>query len=165
MRTKMRTHTCLVLAVLTVSGGLGLAGCDTIDWFADTMQGLVDTKKKLPGERKAVFPEGVPGVTPGVPQEYTKRPSGEGASEGAAKEGQASAEPKTANPPERKERPARRPPPQESAEAPKKPAAATPVPAQPAQPIQSQDATSSSPQTSPPQAPWPAAPPPGTFSR
>ena len=68
-----------------------------------------------------MFPEGVPGVTQGVPQEYTKRPSGEGANEGAAKEGEPSAEPKTANPPERKERPARKPPPTQSAEAPKKP--------------------------------------------
>ena len=53
----MRTRTRLVLAMLAMSAGLGLAGCDTIDWFADTMQGLVDTKKKLPGERRPCFPK------------------------------------------------------------------------------------------------------------
>jgi len=33
---------------------------------------LFDTKTKLPGERKEVFPGGVPGVTPGVPPELVK---------------------------------------------------------------------------------------------
>ena len=33
---------------------------------------LFDTKQKLPGDRKDVFPGGVPGVTPGVPAELMK---------------------------------------------------------------------------------------------
>src|SRR5919109_143130 len=33
---------------------------------------FLNPKKKLPGERKAVFPGGVPGITQGVPQELMK---------------------------------------------------------------------------------------------
>src|SRR5262245_14974055 len=43
---------------------LALAGCGSFDptsWF--------DNKKPIPGERRAVFPEGVPGVPQGVPPE------------------------------------------------------------------------------------------------
>jgi len=48
-----------------------LAGCenfdmDQLDFFH------LNEKKKLPGERKEVFPEGVPGVTQGIPPEYLK---------------------------------------------------------------------------------------------
>ncbi len=48
-----------------------LAGCenfdmDQLDFFH------LNEKKKLPGERKEVFPDGVPGVTQGIPPEYLK---------------------------------------------------------------------------------------------
>jgi hypothetical protein len=48
-----------------------LAGCadfdmDSLDVFH------LNEKKKLPGERKEVFPGGVPGVTQGIPPEYLK---------------------------------------------------------------------------------------------
>src|SRR5947199_596013 len=60
----------IALAVLVALSG-ALAGCggggmssfdpsDMLDWL--------DTKKKLPGERKPVFPEGVPGLEQGVPK-------------------------------------------------------------------------------------------------
>ncbi len=42
-------------------------GFDPTDMFD-----FLDTKKKLPGERKPVFPEGVPGVEQGVPQEMVR---------------------------------------------------------------------------------------------
>ena len=55
---------------------LPLGGCasvgdaiDPTDWFSGE---LFNTKKKLPGDRKAVFPEGVPGVTQGIPSELVK---------------------------------------------------------------------------------------------
>src|SRR5438128_7786507 len=62
------------LAVLVALSG-ALAGCngggianfdpsDMLDWM--------DTKKKLPGERKPVFPEGVPGLEQGVPKDLYK---------------------------------------------------------------------------------------------
>ena len=77
--------------------GLSLAACDSIDRLTDTMHGMFDTKKRLPGDRRPVFPEGVPGVTQGVPSEYlpaSKQP-GEEASEPAAQQGESSAESKS----------------------------------------------------------------------
>ena len=47
--------------------GLTLGGCESLDpteWF--------NTKKPLPGDRKAVFPEGVPGVPQGVPADLVQ---------------------------------------------------------------------------------------------
>ena len=73
----MRTGGIVAFALVL---GLGAAGCtngngltgNIGDWV-DTATGLLpDTKKPLPGERKAVFPEGVPGVAQGVPPELVK---------------------------------------------------------------------------------------------
>jgi hypothetical protein len=62
----------LVSSVLT----LPLASCasvsdslDPTEWFSGE---LFNTKKKLPGDRKAVFPQGVPGVSQGIPSELVK---------------------------------------------------------------------------------------------
>lgn len=68
----MRRPQRLIAATVLASIALALAGCsggsfdptDMMDWF--------DTKKKLPGERKPVFPEGVPGVEQGVPKDLYK---------------------------------------------------------------------------------------------
>jgi hypothetical protein len=66
------------LTVLLASSlALPLGGCaamsdftiDPTEWFSGDWFG---NKKKLPGERKPVFPEGVPGVTRGVPPELIK---------------------------------------------------------------------------------------------
>ena len=59
-------------AVLALSLGVLLAGCEGFDptSFMDT--DFFNTKKRLPGERKAVFPEGTPGVPQGVPKELVK---------------------------------------------------------------------------------------------
>ena len=54
-----------VLIGLTLALGLVLGGCETFE-------GLLDSKKPLPGERKTVFPDGVPGVPQGVPRELVK---------------------------------------------------------------------------------------------
>jgi hypothetical protein len=55
---------------------LPLGGCasvgdalDPTDWFSGD---FFNAKKKLPGDRKAVFPEGVPGVSQGIPSELVK---------------------------------------------------------------------------------------------
>jgi hypothetical protein len=42
---------------------------DPTEWMPDDLFG---TKKKLPGERRPVFPEGVPGVAHGVPPDLVK---------------------------------------------------------------------------------------------
>jgi hypothetical protein len=62
----------LVSSVLTLS----LSGCasigdaiDPTEWFSGEM---FNTKKKLPGDRKAVFPQGVPGVSQGIPSDLVK---------------------------------------------------------------------------------------------
>ncbi len=54
---------------------LALSGCGTSstpDLDPSGFLDFLDTKKPLPGERKPVFPEGVPGVERGVPKELTK---------------------------------------------------------------------------------------------
>ena len=48
-----------------------LAGCADFDMDSLDVFDL-NEKKKLPGERKEVFPGGVPGVTQGIPPEYLK---------------------------------------------------------------------------------------------
>jgi outer membrane biosynthesis protein TonB len=60
----LRKVTC---AVVLASMAVAIAGCDTFDSLE-----FFDTKKKLPGERKPVFPEGVPGVSQGIPAELQK---------------------------------------------------------------------------------------------
>jgi len=64
----------LIAAVVLIALSGALAGCssgmsnfdpsDLLDWL--------DTKKKLPGERKPVFPGGVPGLEQGVPKDLYK---------------------------------------------------------------------------------------------
>ena len=58
--------------VLTLSLGLALAGCEGFDPTAIMDTDFFNTKKRLPGERKPVFPEGTPGVPQGVPNELVK---------------------------------------------------------------------------------------------
>jgi len=57
----------------TLSAGLLLlAGCENFDPTAIFDSDIFNTKKKLPGERRPVFPEGTPGVPQGVPPELVK---------------------------------------------------------------------------------------------
>jgi hypothetical protein len=48
-------------------GGGGMSNFDPAD-----LLDFLDTKKKLPGERKPVFPDGVPGLEQGVPKDLYK---------------------------------------------------------------------------------------------
>jgi len=60
-------HRRIVLFGSLLAFGLTLSGCSTFDpteWF--------NTKKPLPGERKEMFPGGVPGVPQGVPPELVQ---------------------------------------------------------------------------------------------
>jgi len=61
--------TAIVIALSGVLAGCagGMSSFDPSD-----MLDFLDTKKKLPGERKAVFPEGVPGLEQGVPKDLYK---------------------------------------------------------------------------------------------
>lgn len=60
------------LTVLVLSLGLELAGCESFDPTTIFESDIFNTKKKLPGERQPVFPQGTPGVPQGVPPELVK---------------------------------------------------------------------------------------------
>jgi hypothetical protein len=60
------THIALV--ALLLGTGLSLGACDSLD----NLTNMLDTKKRLPGDRRPVFPDGVPGVEMGVPPEMMK---------------------------------------------------------------------------------------------
>jgi outer membrane biosynthesis protein TonB len=105
-------------------GGL-LAGCDTLESFQ-----LFDSKKKLPGERQPVFPNGVPGVTQGIPPE----PAAAAAAATAEK----------IEPPKPQPKPKPKPKPR---------TAAAPQPAP-----QPQQQTAPQPAAQPAQSPWPSQP-------
>jgi hypothetical protein len=62
-----------ILTAVALAGSLVLGGCssfDPVDMFQDW--DLFGSKRPLPGERRAVFPQGVPGVPQGVPPEMVK---------------------------------------------------------------------------------------------
>ena len=59
----------LTLALLLGACARNGNGIDPTDFFSSDM---FDTKKKLKGERKEIFPTGVPGATTGVPPDLVK---------------------------------------------------------------------------------------------
>src|SRR5882757_9373573 len=70
-RRAMRRIHRIVLLITLAAALPALSGCadfdpDKLDIFN------LNEKKKLPGDRKAVFPEGVPGVSQGIPPEFVK---------------------------------------------------------------------------------------------
>src|SRR5262249_25435572 len=71
-RMRLRYRTILSAATLALS--FALVGCETAD-VVDKLTDMIpfgDSKKPLPGERKEVFPQGVPGVPQGVPADMVK---------------------------------------------------------------------------------------------
>jgi outer membrane biosynthesis protein TonB len=132
-------HRKTIFAVAAL--GLALAGCDSFDPLDKFQEWDImgSTKKPLQGERRAVFPEGTPGVPQGVPPELVKGY-------------QAPVEPPPQVVDEKKVKP--------------KKVAARPKPKAPAQPKQVQQPQrpqqqQAAPAQDPANAPWPApAPPP-----
>jgi len=157
-----------------------LTGCESFDMDKLDVFGLSD-KKKLPGDRKPLFPEGVPGVAQGIPPEYIKgaqqQPADPYFTQPAASAPPVASETgntsrTAAAPPVEEAKPPPKPKPKTVSKPKPKPktAAAPPPPAkQPAagQPQQTEWPAPKQQQTPWPdtnqQAPWPAAP--GTFSR
>jgi len=131
------------LVLAGVLAATGLSACESLDSFD-----LFDSKKKLPGDRKPVFPDGVPGVSSGVPPELVKgyrEPEG-GVADPAKAAAEAAAEPA--------------PKPKKPKPVPKRAASKVPPAtnaAAPAQQPPSQAATSPWP-ASQPQSAWPASP-------
>lgn len=70
MRRSQRLIAATVLVAL--SGALGGCSSSISNWDPSDLLDFLDTKKKLPGERKPVFPDGVPGMEQGVPKELYK---------------------------------------------------------------------------------------------
>jgi hypothetical protein len=70
----MRRSQRLIAAAVLLSLSAALAGCSTSmsNFDPSDLLDWLDTKKKLPGERKPVFPEGVPGLEQGVPKDLYK---------------------------------------------------------------------------------------------
>jgi hypothetical protein len=60
----------VVVALSGALAGCGGGGMSSFD--PSDLLDFLDTKKKLPGERKPVFPEGVPGLEQGVPKDLYK---------------------------------------------------------------------------------------------
>src|ERR1700704_2282847 len=70
MRRSQRLIAATVLIAL--SGALGGCSSGMSNFDPSDLLDFLDTKKKLPGERKPVFPDGVPGLEQGVPKELYK---------------------------------------------------------------------------------------------
>jgi hypothetical protein len=70
----MRLSQRLIAAAVLVSLSGVLGGCSSSlgSWDPTDLLDFLDTKKKLPGDRKPVFPDGVPGLEQGVPKELYK---------------------------------------------------------------------------------------------
>jgi outer membrane biosynthesis protein TonB len=151
----MRAMHRVVLLAAFAAMTSALTACADFDLDKLDVFGL-NEKKKLPGERKELFPGGVPGVTQGIPPEYVKgnQPPPETAQAPAAEPGSpaAAAEPdkKTAAvEPEPQPKPKRKP----------KPRTVSQSPAQSAQPAQQQPAPwpqqNQQPAPQQAQSPWP----------
>lgn len=171
-RIKRPLQRLLAVAVLA-SLGLALAACSGSginNFDPSDMLDFLDTKKKLPGERKPVFPEGVPGLDQGVPQELyrsnVERQQQEAAA-AAAEQQAAPPPPATTHRPKRTPKaarsPARSPARASSRAAPPAPRPAE-QPAEPAPPAARQQPTAPPPPAQT-QAPFPAPLPSGGFSR
>jgi hypothetical protein len=165
----MRLTRVLMLTLLAAAVP-ALSGCTNFD--PDSLDVFhLNEKKKLPGERKELFPGGVPGVTQGIPPEYIKgnQPPPETAQ---ALQAPASEQSKAADEtePEKKSaaaepEPKPKPKPKRTAKPRTASQQSTPAPSQQMAPWPQQ-----SPQPAPQQAqsPWPSSPSspqPGTFSR
>ena len=62
----MRLHRTWSI-VIALAAAFGLAGCESLD-----LESIWNSKKPLPGERRAMFPQGVPGVEQGVPPDLVR---------------------------------------------------------------------------------------------
>jgi hypothetical protein len=154
MRLRHRT----ILSAAMVALSFALVGCETSD-MVDKLSDLIpfgDNKKPLPGERKEVFPQGVPGVPQGMPPEMVK---------GNQPPPEATPPPQPAAAPP----PAEKPKPKKKVQAkPKAPPSAPPGPS--AQTVPPTESTMPPPSSTwpPPMQPasgWPGSPPPAAPTR
>ena len=154
----MRASSRIVVLATLALAIPALAGCADFDPDKLDVFGL-NEKKKLPGERKELFPGGVPGVTQGIPPGYVKgnHPPPETA-QSAAAEPEPKPKPKrAAKPRTASQQPAQAASQPQQQMAPWPQQNPQPAPQQPQSPWPAQGQTTT--------APWPSSPQPGTFSR
>jgi len=173
----MRRPQRLIASAVLIALAGALAGCGSTAGFDPSdMLDFLDTKKKLPGDRKAVFPEGVPGLEQGVPkdlyrgarQDQVEDPNAQAAAvappvepkskRGAKSKGRQAAAPVEAPaeaPPEEEGSTAAAPPAPKPAKVVRKRTTAPPPDQSSAQPAQAQQQAS----------PFPAPMPSGSFTR
>jgi hypothetical protein len=165
-----------MLVLAAIGFGFGLSGCASGGLELDPAYWFPDGKKKLPGERREVFPGGVPGVTQGVPPELVRGNPENPTNQPEQALAPVRQEPPQQPQPEAEERP--RPRPKKVARPRAAPAPAQEPEVHPSQrPVQQQQPAGAWPapppqaqQTQPQQqAPaagaWPAPPASGTFTR
>jgi len=73
--TTTRHTSRLLAAAFALCLAAPLTGCGSLStpsWDPTDLLDFLDTKKRAPGERKPVFPEGVPGISQGVPKEMVR---------------------------------------------------------------------------------------------
>jgi hypothetical protein len=93
-KSTIRRSQRLIAAAVLIALSSALAGCSSLyNWDPTDMLDWLDTKKKLPGERKPVFPEGVPGLEQGVPKDLYKGNAEQQQREQAAQAAAAAAQP------------------------------------------------------------------------
>ncbi|HEU4806344.1 MAG TPA: hypothetical protein VFS91_11180 [Nitrobacter sp.] len=69
-RSQRLIATAVLISLCGVLAGCGGGGLS--NWDPSDMLDFLDTKKKLPGKREPVFPDGVPGIEQGVPKDLYK---------------------------------------------------------------------------------------------
>src|ERR1035437_1189039 len=181
----MRRSQRLIAAAVLIALSGALAGCSSSlsNFDPSDLLDFLDTKKKLPGERKPVFPDGVPGLEQGVPKELYKGSAQQRLDQQNAQAAAAASAPPPEQPKSKKAAKSKGKPPATASTAPDPDAApkeeggtsaappapkpkkivrrrtTAPPPDQPAQPGQPAQSSQQS------AAPFPAPMPRGTFSR
>lgn len=167
----MRTIHRVMLLTILATFAPALTACSDFDLDKLDVFGL-NEKKKLPGERKEVFPGGVPGVTQGIPPEFVKgnqplpetaqtaAPTTEADKKTAAVEPEPKPKPKPKRPP--KPRTASQPTQFTVQPAPQQQPPPWPQAQQPAQQSQAPWPAQGQPNTA---EQWPSSPQPGSLSR
>jgi len=169
----MRRPQRLIAAAVLIALSGALAGCGSTAGFDPSdLLDFLDTKKKLPGDRKAVFPEGVPGLEQGVPKDLYRgaRPQDDPNAQAATAVPPPVEEPKSKRGAKSKGKQAAAPVDADAAPDEEGTTAAAPPPPKPAKIVRKRTTApppdqSSAPGQSPQQSAFPAPMPSGTFTR
>jgi predicted small lipoprotein YifL len=171
-----RSQRLIALAVVIALSG-ALAGCGgggMSSFDPSDLLDFLDTKKKLPGERKPVFPEGVPGLEQGVPKNLYKGSRQEQVDQQNAQAAPAAATPPTQEPKAKRAAKGKQPAAEPDAASTEEGGTAAAPPAPKPKIVRRRttapppDASAQQPVQQPPQqsaAPFPAPMPSGTFTR